>query len=411
VNGPASASRRSRFIHAAAADSLGALGRPSTSRSPAHARRGPLADGRPSALLSRRRQPVRARPARRCPRLGALCPPAQLIARLGLAATLSRSGEILRCEGITKAGSRRARRLLAKLARRDTRPSRFGVNSDRRQAGRCTSRRSRGFGLKISNCSRGERASCRPARVCRHHEQKAGLPIQLRRPAFFAFRTDDEAEEPDRSPSRRLPHLLLRLVGPSRTIAAQNPVLMMLSLLGVGIGSGLSVTPTTAAAVEAVQPRQAGLASGVRSTSRTIGLALGVSAMGALMAMRGPTDRTGIPAGFASGLSDGLPILGVLAGATAVLALATVRDVKLTPEELPADAPPEARTLSDRRRRGLLTAPRRRRSTKSIKPQGFPRGSRLFRERRWRTTRTAPRLPGRWRRPRRGRRRNPTKAR
>jgi EmrB/QacA subfamily drug resistance transporter len=139
--------------------------------------------------------------------------------------------------------------------------------------------------------------------------------------------------------------LALGLIGLSRTMAAQNTLLMMLSLLGVGIGSGLSVTPTTAAAVEAVPPRQSGLASGVLSTSRTIGLALGVSVMGALVTMSGPTDRTGIPAGFAGGLSKGLLVYGVLAGATAVLALATVREVTLAPEELPADVAPETRAL------------------------------------------------------------------
>ena len=107
----------------------------------------------------------------------------------------------------------------------------------------------------------------------------------------------------------------------------------------------VALTPTTAAAVEAVPPRQSGLASGLLSMSRTIGLALGVSVMGALVTMSGPTDRTGIPAGFAGGLSKGLLVYGVLAGATAVLAFATVRDVKLAPEELPADVAPETRAL------------------------------------------------------------------
>jgi EmrB/QacA subfamily drug resistance transporter len=120
--------------------------------------------------------------------------------------------------------------------------------------------------------------------------------------------------------------LAVGLVALSRTMTSENIVLMMLALLGVGIGSGISVTPTTAAAVEAVPPAQAGLASGVLSTSRTIGLALGVSVMAALVVMEGPTAGNGIPAGFAAGLSDGLLVYGILAGATAVVALATVRN-------------------------------------------------------------------------------------
>lgn len=138
--------------------------------------------------------------------------------------------------------------------------------------------------------------------------------------------------------------LALGLIGLSRTMVAQDTLLMMLSLLGVGIGSGISVTPTTAAAVEAVPPRQSGLASGVLSTSRTIGLALGVSVMGALVTMSGSTERTGIPAGFADGLSKGLLVYGVLAGATAGLALVTFRDIKLAPEGRPAESAAAAET-------------------------------------------------------------------
>jgi MFS family permease len=138
--------------------------------------------------------------------------------------------------------------------------------------------------------------------------------------------------------------LAVGLVALSRTTASQNIVLMMLSLLGVGIGSGISVTPTTAAAVEAVPPAQSGLASGVLSTSRTIGLALGVSVMGALVVMEGPTAGTGIPAGFAAGLSDGLLVYGILAGVTAVMALAAVRNGSSTPGVGCADAASATRT-------------------------------------------------------------------
>jgi DHA2 family methylenomycin A resistance protein-like MFS transporter len=120
--------------------------------------------------------------------------------------------------------------------------------------------------------------------------------------------------------------LALGLIALSRTMAHQNTGLMLLSLFAVGIGSGISVTPTTAAAVEAVPPRQSGLASGVLSTSRTIGLALGVSVMGALVAMGGPTAGAGIPSDYADGLSRGLLIYGLLAGATAVLAIVAVRE-------------------------------------------------------------------------------------
>lgn len=131
--------------------------------------------------------------------------------------------------------------------------------------------------------------------------------------------------------------LALGLIALSRSMVSQSTVFMMLSLLAVGVGSGISVTPTTAAAVEAVPPVQSGLASGVLSTSRTIGLALGVSVMSALVVMGGSAVGKDVPAGFADGLSKGLLMYGILAGATAVLALATVRRVTVAPEERPAD--------------------------------------------------------------------------
>jgi hypothetical protein len=54
--------------------------------------------------------------------------------------------------------------------------------------------------------------------------------------------------------------------------------------------------------------------------------------------MSGPTEGTGITAGFADGLSKGLLVYGVLAGATAVLAPVTVRDARLAPEGRPAES-------------------------------------------------------------------------
>jgi len=61
--------------------------------------------------------------------------PAQLSAWLGLVPTLSQSGESLRRGGITKTGSRHARRLLVESAWHYARPPRLGVTLDRRQAG------------------------------------------------------------------------------------------------------------------------------------------------------------------------------------------------------------------------------------------------------------------------------------
>jgi hypothetical protein len=82
----------------------------------------------------------------------------------------------------------------------------------------------------------------------------------------------------------------------------------------------------------------------VLNTTRTIGLALGVSVMGALVAMGGPTKGMGVPPGFAAGLVSGLTVYGILAGATALLALVAFRGNGDGPADTPREVPSAARS-------------------------------------------------------------------
>lgn len=99
------------------------------------------------------------------------------------------------------------------------------------------------------------------------------------------------------------------------------------SLAIVGVGAGLTTTPVTAAALDALPPERSGEAAGIVTTFRMIGLAVGIAGMGALVALRWPGGfaTAGLPAaGLGDGLADAFTINALLALATAALAYFTL---------------------------------------------------------------------------------------
>ncbi|ACU75972.1 drug resistance transporter, EmrB/QacA subfamily [Catenulispora acidiphila DSM 44928] len=82
----------------------------------------------------------------------------------------------------------------------------------------------------------------------------------------------------------------------------------------VGIGFGLTMSPLTGAAIQAVSPQEGGLASGISSTTRQIGAVLGVAILGAVVRTR----QSG-GASFESGLNSAFLAAGAVTLATAVL--------------------------------------------------------------------------------------------
>ena len=69
----------------------------------------------------------------------------------------------------------------------------------------------------------------------------------------------------------------------------------------VGIGFALTLSPLTAAAIQAVSPQEGGLASGISSTTRQIGAVLGVAVLGAIVRARqsgGASLETGLDSAF-----------------------------------------------------------------------------------------------------------------
>ncbi|MFJ4878455.1 MFS transporter [Streptomyces sp. NPDC088745] len=109
----------------------------------------------------------------------------------------------------------------------------------------------------------------------------------------------------------------------------------------VGTGFALTMSPLTGAAIQAVDPQEGGLASGVSSTTRQIGAVLGVALLGAVV-------RAGQSGGasFETGLNSAFLAAGAVTLATAVftgLWLAKTRPVQ-TPVTPLRTTGPEATT-------------------------------------------------------------------
>jgi EmrB/QacA subfamily drug resistance transporter len=96
-----------------------------------------------------------------------------------------------------------------------------------------------------------------------------------------------------------------------------------------GFGSGLVNPPLASTAVGVVEPRFAGMASGINSTFRQVGIATSVAALGSILATH--TAAVGAPSGpaaksaFISGLDELFLIAGLLALVGGALSMALIR--------------------------------------------------------------------------------------
>jgi len=110
------------------------------------------------------------------------------------------------------------------------------------------------------------------------------------------------------------------------------------ALLVGGIGMGLTMTPTTAAAMSAVPVDKAGIGSGVLNSMRQVGGSLGIAVMGAIVAS---TSASSLAAGdtpqiaYLNGFHDALRVGAILCLAGAAVAVAAIRKVEhpLTAEQ------------------------------------------------------------------------------
>jgi MFS family permease len=97
----------------------------------------------------------------------------------------------------------------------------------------------------------------------------------------------------------------------------------------VGIGFASTMSPLTGAAIQAVDPQEGGLASGVSSTTRQIGAVLGVAVLGAIVRTR---ESGG--ASFEAGLGSAFVAAGAVTLAGAVFTGLWL--VRSKPAEVPA---------------------------------------------------------------------------
>ncbi|MFJ9041767.1 MFS transporter [Streptomyces sp. NPDC102406] len=97
----------------------------------------------------------------------------------------------------------------------------------------------------------------------------------------------------------------------------------------VGTGFALTLSPLTGAAIQAVDPQEGGLASGISSTTRQIGAVLGVAVLGAVV--RGQQSGG---ASFETGLDSAFVVAGAVTLATA--AVTGLWLVRSTPAKGPA---------------------------------------------------------------------------
>jgi EmrB/QacA subfamily drug resistance transporter len=105
-----------------------------------------------------------------------------------------------------------------------------------------------------------------------------------------------------------------------------------------GIGSGMVNAPLASTAIGVVQPQDAGMASGINTTFRQVGIATSVAALGSVFAteLSSATHAT-IGAHYASGLNELALITGLLAIVASVCAFVLIR-----PKDFIAHAPAPA---------------------------------------------------------------------
>jgi MFS family permease len=114
----------------------------------------------------------------------------------------------------------------------------------------------------------------------------------------------------------------------------------------IGLGMGLAVTPIAVAGTAGVPREDAGLASGLLNTSRTVGASIGLAALATIAASRTSGELVGIaatPAHAASALSDGYALAFSVAAwvlvVTAIVAVATLPSLRALRPRAEAPAP------------------------------------------------------------------------
>jgi EmrB/QacA subfamily drug resistance transporter len=98
---------------------------------------------------------------------------------------------------------------------------------------------------------------------------------------------------------------------------------LLAGMIVSGVGAGLVNVPLASTAVAVVAPERAGMASGVNSTFRQVGIATGIAALGAIFSHQ--LGGAATPQAFVDGLNSILLVGSVIAFVSAVGAFALIR--------------------------------------------------------------------------------------
>jgi hypothetical protein len=82
------------------------------------------------------------------------------------------------------------------------------------------------------------------------------------------------------------------------------PVVLLPGFVVAGVGIGMTNPTIAETAIAVVSPARAGMASGINSTFRQVGIATGVAALGAVFQSRIEAHLTSIPAGSRAGFAE-----------------------------------------------------------------------------------------------------------
>jgi MFS family permease len=122
---------------------------------------------------------------------------------------------------------------------------------------------------------------------------------------------------------------LLSDLGATSSLATLLPGLTL-----SGLGIGLTTAPVSTAALAFAPPEEAGTRAGILNTSRMIGLAVGITLMGAIASARWPGGLAGAatdPRAFVNGLSVAFQVNAAIALAAAALAALTISGGRAAP--------------------------------------------------------------------------------
>ncbi|MGI9557450.1 MAG: MFS transporter [Solirubrobacterales bacterium] len=116
--------------------------------------------------------------------------------------------------------------------------------------------------------------------------------------------------------------------------AGSNFFDMMPAFVLSGFGMGMITTPMTSAALSAVPVDKSGVGSGVLTTARQLGIALGIAVMGAIIAAHTGevAGGTGSPQAFVDGFTTALVVGACASFAGALIAATTIRPAAYPPE-------------------------------------------------------------------------------